>query len=120
MQHSLLRQREAHRYLKEIEELLPRQAPQQQPSPHPQQSEEPQPPQQESPQEQEPDASQGDLQPPEEEPPQEAEPGEDQEQKPPEDVAKLLERALQREKEHEAEKRRRAEKIPISPFERDW
>jgi hypothetical protein len=36
-----------------------------------------------------------------------------------EDVRKLLEKALQREKEHEAEKRRR-QRIPLSPHERDW
>lgn len=47
---------------------------------------------------------------------------EEQEQKPetPQDVQELLRKALEREKEHEEEKKARMRKIPMAPNERDW
>ncbi len=90
-----------------IRDLLPKQKsqgqPQPQPQPQPQQNQEQQKPE---PQEQQP-----------KEEPKESEP---KQQEPPQDVQEMLRRALQREKEHEAEKRRQMRDIPMSPSERDW
>lgn len=93
-----------------IHELLPKQGQQQQQDQQQQpqdQDNEQQPPQPDDQQEQE----------------QEQQPEESQEQEEPqeqEDIRKLLERALEREREHEDEKRRREDLIPLPPFERDW
>lgn len=41
-------------------------------------------------------------------------------EEPPKDVQELLRRALEREKEHENDKKRQMRNIPMSPSERDW
>jgi hypothetical protein len=43
-----------------------------------------------------------------------------QKPEPPKDVQELLRKALEREKEHEEDKKERMRKIPIAPSERDW
>jgi Ca-activated chloride channel family protein len=103
--------RQALKNLLRIRELLPKQK---QPQPQPQEQPQPQP-------EQQPPRPQPPEEPPE---PKEQEPQEEpqpppQEQPPP-SVQDLLDRALQREKEHEAEKRERMNRIPMLPNERDW
>lgn len=107
---SLPPQQEAYRILKEIEKLLPRQQNQQQQE---QQEQQPQPGQEQQ-QEQ---GSQQEQQAPKEEP----KPAEqDKDQMSSEHVQRLLEKARQREKEHEQEIRDREQHIPPSPTERDW
>lgn len=48
----------------------------------------------------------------------ESKPDDKQQESP--DVQRVLDRALQREREHESEKRRRDQQVPLAPFERDW
>ena len=127
--------KEAHRLLKEIEELLPKEQPkgggesrEQQSSQE--QSQEQSEDQQQSEQKEEKNGedesqSQPEQQPQQEEQPESAQEAGEEEQEPdedttPEDVKKLLKKALQREKEHEAEKRQRRRHIPLSPLDRDW
>ncbi len=104
-------QEQALKDLLEIRELLPKQKSQNQqqqnqqhPNPQPQQ----QPNQQQQPQEQK----------------QEEQKKEEQKQKkkpePPQDVKEVLRRALDREKEHENDKKEKMRKLPMSPSERDW
>ncbi len=106
-------QQRAHALLKEIEDLLPKQD-----QDEPQDS--PEPPDQD--QDDEPDPKPGD---PSDETPAEKDEAKDPEEpeekkdEPPQDIQRMLERALQREKEFEAEKRRR-QTVPASPWERDW
>lgn len=107
---SLPEQRRSHDILKEIEKLLPKDSSRQQQENKEDQQEKSKPDQseQENPQEE----------------PQKVKP-EDTQQKeeknePPEDIQRLLEKALQREKEHEAEKRQRTEYAPPVPSEKDW
>jgi len=100
-------QQHALKNLLRIRELLPKQSsqsPQQQPQPQPNNSDQQQP------------------QPPENEPKQEEkqETSEPKQEAPPKDVQELLRRALQREKEHEAEKRRQLRDMPMAPDERDY
>lgn len=106
---SLAHQRKAYGILKEIEALLPKEK---QPQDN-QSQEQNQNPQQQSqpPQEQKPDQQQQKPQPKQEE---------KNDQMSPEDLKRLLEKARQREKEHEQEKRERDSYIPLSPSERDW
>jgi Ca-activated chloride channel family protein len=115
-----MQQEISYRILKEIEALLPKQNQQQQQ----QQQEQQQQNQDQSQPQQTPDQQQP---PPQQEQPksepqqqeQSKDAEEDQEKEPPDDVLRMLERALQREKEHEAEKRRR-QRVPLSPVDRDW
>jgi Ca-activated chloride channel family protein len=109
---ALPHQRLSHDLLKEIEKLLPKQdspsQQQQKPSEQPQD-------QKEQPQNQPPPK-------PEESKP---EPKPDKEEKKPEamardDVQRMLEKARQREKDHEMEKRQREAYAPLSPVDRDW
>ncbi len=92
--------------LLEIREKLPKNPDsQQQQQQQQQQQEQEQPPQEQPPEEQK-----------EEKPP---EPKESQE-KPPEDIQELLRRALEREKEHEEDKKKQMRNIPMLPSEKDW
>jgi Ca-activated chloride channel homolog len=106
-------QRRAYDLLKEIEDLLPKQE-----SPDP--TEKPQDPQ-EKPEDSDPSPAEGTPKPADEtpKPPDKDKEREKNKEEAPEDVRRLLERALQREKEFEAEKRRR-QTVPASPWERDW
>jgi Ca-activated chloride channel family protein len=109
---SLAQQRSAYTVLKEIEALLPKDKKsqdnqQQNQQQQDQQKQEPQPPQdqkQDKPQEQKPPPKQEDK----------------KDQMSPEDLKRLLDKAKQREKEHEQEKRERDSYVPLSPTERDW
>jgi hypothetical protein len=111
---SIDQQREAYRVLKEIDNLLPKQARQQ-----PQQDQK-QPQQNQKDQQQ--DQQQQDQQEPKQEPkqPEKQQKQDPKDQMAPEDVKRLLDKAKQREKEHEQEKRERDSQIPMSPAERDW
>jgi hypothetical protein len=111
-QTALEAQRAGHEKLSTIRALLPKQQNQQQQDQ--QQQDQQEDPQQQQNQQQEQDQQQGDEEQPQKSDP---EPQKDPEQK---DVRKLLEKALEREREHEAEKRRREDLIPLPPFERDW
>ncbi len=108
-------QREAYRILKEIEKLLPKQdqQQQQQKEQQPQQQNQDNQQQQQQPQEQPPQKE--DKKQTKEQPPQD-----NKDQMSPEDVKRILDKAKQREKEHEQEKRDRSSSIPMSPAERDW
>jgi Ca-activated chloride channel family protein len=102
-------QQQALKNLLRIRELLPKQK---QPQPQPQEQPPPPPQQQPQPQEQ-----------PQEQPEPQPQPDENKtetREPPPKNVQELLQRALQREKEHEAEKRRQMDRIPMLPNERDW
>ncbi len=111
---ALKQQRRSHDLLKEIEKLLPKQdSPQPQPQQQPQQQQQQdQQPKQQQPQQQQPQESKPEPKPQE----QQQKP----ESMPPDDVQRMLEKAKQREKEHEAEKRQRDSYAPLSPIERDW
>jgi hypothetical protein len=93
----------AHERLREIEKLLPKQ--QQQQNQEQQQNQQPPPDPQQK---------------PEERKPEEQKPEEEQKDQTPEDVKRQLEKALQREKEHEAEKKRLQRQMPMLPREKDW
>ena len=105
-------QAQALQKLLRIRELLPKQKQsqqQQQPQPQPQDK----PPDKPQPQQPPP--------PPKDKPEQQPEqPKPEAHEQPPKNVQDLLQRALQREKEHEAEKRQQMEKMPMLPNERDW
>jgi Ca-activated chloride channel family protein len=113
----------AYRMLKQIEDMLPKSQPRSQQQQQQQQQQEQQQQEQkqtgrEQPQEQE--SQRGEQEEArEQQSEQESEPEEEQDLTP-EDVKALLEKAVQREKEHEAEKRRRNRQIPMSPVDRDW
>jgi hypothetical protein len=106
-------QKQAYALLKEIEELLPKQKQQQQQPDKQQQQEQQQEQEQQQQQEQQPKDS------PPEQDPQQQEP-EKQDQDVPEDVQQMLDKALQREKEHEEEKIRRQQFVPLPALEKDW
>lgn len=110
---SLPIQQEACRILKEIEKLLPRQQNEQQ-----QQEQQEQQEQQSQPQQQPAEQSSPQEQQTPKEEPKPAE--QDKEKMSAENVQRLLEKARQREKEHEQEIRDREAYIPPSPTERDW
>ena len=106
---ALPKQRDSLRLLKEIEKLLPKQDQQQEQEDEQQQDRQQQDEQQQDEQQQD----------------QDQPPPEQKEQPPekkvaPEEVQKLLEKALEREKEHEDELRRRRKKELRVPFEQDW
>ena len=115
---SLDLQRQARDILEEIEKLLPKDKKSQQEQQRQEQQQQKDQPQdqkqQEKPQPQEQPQAQKEEKP---KPDQEQKP---QEQATPEDVRKVLERALQREREHEAQKRLQNQYMPPSPTERDW
>jgi Ca-activated chloride channel family protein len=137
---SVKQQRLSYGLLREIEELLPKPPPQQSSQEQQQNNPQQQDEEQESEQEQSsPTEDEQDQQPEEEQelPPQpeEAEQEKEEEEKEEEvDIAeqkepdefsedeleRMLEKALQREKEHEAEKRRRNQNVPLTPRDRDW
>lgn len=107
---SLPLQREAHGVLKEIERLLPKQK-----SPQQQQQQDQQ--QQQQDQQQQPQEQPEEQKQPREQPkPKE----EKKDQMSPEELKRLLDKARQREKDHEQERRQRETRIPMSPLERDW
>ncbi|MEI8352222.1 MAG: hypothetical protein WCG36_07910, partial [bacterium] len=107
---SLTHQRRAHDLLKEIEKLLPKdKQPQNQQQQQKDQSQDNRQNEQPQPQQEQPKPQQ---QPRKEEP--------KKGQLSPEDLKRLLEKAKQREQEHEQEKRERDAAIPMSPAERDW
>ena len=108
---SLVQQRKAYAILKEIEALLPKDKSQQD-NPQKDQQQDQQKQDQPSPQEQKQD------QPKEQKPQPKQEDKKDQMS--PEDLKRLLDKAKQREKEHEQEKRERDSYIPLTPSERDW
>ncbi|MDP6506310.1 MAG: hypothetical protein QF886_21985, partial [Planctomycetota bacterium] len=125
---SLVQQKLSYRILKEIEELMPRPPPQQsqqeQQEQESQQEQEPEEQERQDAQEQEPEEAQ-DMPPEQEQEPEAQEPAAEQEEGEEEalseeDVKRLLDRALQREREHEAEKRKRRDSRPLSPMDRDW
>jgi hypothetical protein len=110
---SLPYQRRSHDVLKEIEKLLPKQE-----SPSPQQQQKPS----EQPQDQQKQPQPQDQQKPQESKP---EPKPAKEEKTPDSMARdevqrMLEKARQREKDHELEKRQRDAYAPLSPVDRDW
>lgn len=108
-------QRQALDDLLEIRDLLPKQSGdqgQQGAQPPPEQEQEDQEQQQEQ---EEPEAAEDEEQQPPEEPEATPEPEEL-----PQDVEELLRRALEREKEHEEQKKERMRNLPILPGERDW
>ncbi len=110
-QSAIEHQKAARDKLTAIQQLLPKQ--QQQQNQEQQQQDQQQQEQQQQQQQQQ-DESQDQEQ---QEQQQEQRPQEEPEQK---DIRDLLQKALEREREHEAEKRRRHELIPRPSFERDW
>ena len=137
MESSVKQQRLSYSILKEIEELLPKPPPQQSSQEQQQNNPEQQNEEQESEQEQETSQEEEEQQPDEEQekppPPdetdqqkneeeQEAQSAEQEEQDElsEDELERMLEKALQREKEHEAEKRRRNQNVPLTPRDRDW
>jgi len=113
---ALAQERESYRLLKEIEKLLPKDANQSSSQSQKEQNEKKEQPK-ENPssqqQQQDPQESQPQQKPEEKQP--------EQKDATPEDVKKLIEKAMQREKDHEAEKRRMNNNfVPPSAIERDW
>lgn len=103
-------QEQALKDLIEIRDLLPKQKGQsQQQQQNPQQNQDQQQQQQ---QEQKQDEQKQEEQKQEQE--------QKQKQEPPKDVQEVLRRALDREKEHENDKKEKMRKLPMSPSERDW
>lgn len=99
-------QEQALKNLFEIRDLLPKQKGQGQQQQNPQQQQQKQEPQQQKQEEQK-----------QEEQKKEEEPKQPEQ---PKDVQELLRKALDREKEHEQDKKEKMRKIPMSPSERDW
>lgn len=116
-------QQKAYNALKEIRKLLQSGQQNQQKQDQKQNNRDQQQDDRQKPQEQEqppPEPEEPRQEPEQEQKQQEPRPAERQEEKMPEDVEELLEKALQREKEHEAEKRRRMNNMPMAPIGRDW
>jgi hypothetical protein len=99
-------QEQALKNLLEIRDLLPKQKGQGQQQQNPQQQQQKQEPQQQKQEEQK-----------QEEQKKEEEPKQPEQ---PKDVQELLRKALDREKEHEQDKKEKMRRIPMSPSERDW
>ena len=110
-QERLALQEQALKDLLEIRDLLPKQKGQGQQQQQPQQQEQKQDQQQQQQQEQKPEEQQQK---------QEEQKPEEQKKEPPKDVQEVLRRALDREKEHENDKKEKMRKLPMSPSERDW
>ena len=118
---ALTDQRAAYRLLKEVEKLLPKGKQQQQPSDQQKDEQQkkdsqPEPSEQEKPPPQTEEQETDQHQEPQPEQPEDT----TEEDATPEDIKTLLQKALQREKEHEAEKRRRQQHIPMGPIDKDW
>lgn len=109
---SLSWQRKAHEILKEIQKLLPKEKQNQ-----PQQNEQKQDQQKQQDQQQKQQPQDQQKQQPKPEP-QKQEPKKGELSQ--DDLKKLLDKARQREQEHEQEKRERDTTFPMSPAERDW
>lgn len=107
-------QREAYQLLKEIEKLLPKQ------EPPPQQNQQQQQDQQQNPEQQpqqEPQQQETSQRPQQQEQPKPEEPKDHMSK---ESAQRVIEKARQREKEHEQAKQERDTYMPLSPDERDW
>jgi len=104
-------QSQALKDLYEIRDLLPKQKNQGQQNQQQQQHQQNQQQQQQNQQQQQQEQKQ-------EQPKEEQK--KDEKQKPPQDVQDILRRALDREKEHENDKKEKMRKLPMSPSERDW
>lgn len=104
--------RQALQNLLRIRELLPKQKQQQQPQPQPQ--DQPQSKPEDKPQPQQPPPQPKDRQ------EQKEQPKPDQPEPPPKNVQDLLQRALQREREHDVQQRQQLQHQPMLPNERDW
>jgi len=100
-------------YLGQILKLLPKPPPQQQQQDQQQQ-------QKEQPQGQQQDQQKEQQQPDQEKQEQQNQPEQQKTEQLPKDMDKLLEKALQRERNHEEEVRERNRNIPMAPGERDW
>jgi Ca-activated chloride channel family protein len=109
-----------------IRELLPKQDGQgssqpppsgQESEPNPDEQPQPEPRNEESQEGRQPQPQDAD---PQEESGREPQPQEEGGDEPPPEVQEMLRRVLQREKDHENEKRRRNQTIPMRPDERDW
>ncbi|MBN2302403.1 MAG: VWA domain-containing protein [Lentisphaerae bacterium] len=112
---ALIAERDSHGILLEIRKLLPKDKSAQ----HDQNTESQQQQQEQNNESRQQQEFQQDAQQPQDTQQQEPQSQEPKEKPLPEDVKKMLEKALQREKEHEAEKRRRMN-VPRIPNERDW
>ncbi|MDD2456536.1 MAG: VWA domain-containing protein [Kiritimatiellae bacterium] len=97
--------------LLEIRELLPK---------NPNQNQQQQQQQEQQQQEQEQQEQEQQPEPEQEKEQEQKEQPEDQKPETPQDAQETLRRALEREKEHERDKKERMRKIPIAPGERDW
>ena len=111
---ALVAEESSYKLLKEIQELLPKQGQQQQQQEEQEQQEQQK---QEKQEQQNQQQEQQQQEQPREEQPQQQDP--DEEEQTPREIKDLIEKALEREKQHEAEKRRR-NRIPMLPHERDW
>ena len=119
--------REAHALLEKIRDLLPKDggssSSQQQQQQQSSESQQNQSNQQDSEQQDKEDQSQPEpqeQQPQEQQEKKEEKSASEQKEEPPPDVQEALRRALQREREHEAEKKRQRREFPLPPNERDW
>ncbi len=112
-------QAQALKNLLEIRDLLPKQKGQGQSQQQNQQQQQQQDQQQQQ-QEQQPQEQKEQEQKPQEQKEQEQKPQEQKKDEPPQDVQELLRKALDREKEHENDKKRQMRNLPMSPSERDW
>ena len=109
---SMGEQKKAYALLKKIEDLLPKQK---------QQSKDQQQPQdKQQEQKQQEQKNQPQQQPPPQKQEQQPEPQPQKGEMSRENAEKLIQKALQREKDHEDEKRQRDSYLPPSPIERDW
>ncbi len=120
-------QQDSHDFLDEISKLLPKQQSKDSSEPSESPTDAAQQPDPEQPQKPEPDQPKPDQpspaepqSPDDEKQPEESDKPEDSEPPLPEDVRRMLDRALQRERDHEAERKRRESNIPMAPSERDW
>ena len=122
---SLVEQRKAHDLLKEIEKLLPKDKSQNQQDQKNEKDQKQEQNQQQKQDQQQNKQDQNQQQQPEQQqkPPEQKEKQEDKKNKEDlsaEQLRKLLDKAAQRENEHEAQKRERNRSIPLSPIDRDW
>ncbi|MDP6526050.1 MAG: VWA domain-containing protein [Kiritimatiellia bacterium] len=113
---ALVAEEASYKLLKEIQDLLPKQGRQQQEQQEQQEQEQEEQEQEEQEQQEQEQQEQQEESSEEQSEEQEAEEKEDAT---PEDVKELLEKAIEREKQHEAEKRERNRR-PMLPHEKDW
>ncbi len=107
--------KESLNYLRQIQELLPKNGGGSSGQPQAQQQ-----PENQEQQEQNQDQNEDQNQQEQQEQQQEAQPKEEENREPPKDVEEALRKALQREREHEAEKERQRRAFPLPPNARDW